>query len=297
MIRRPVDTAAARSMVLLCAVWAFQQIGLKLTATDMTPLVQVALRSAIAAALLGALMAWRQTHCALTAGLWRDGVMVGLLFAAEFFCLAEGLRESSAGRIVVLLYTAPIFAALWLHWRLPEERLNRWQWCGIALAFSGLLLAFSDSLLHSRADSLRGDALGLLAGLAWGSLTAWVRCSRLSSAPAELTLLFQLIGGALLLLIVWGNGEFSAASWSTLVGWNLLFQGVVVSFVSYLVWFQLLRCYQVSQLGIFSLLTPVFGVALSAWILDEALNFHFIAGGLLVLLGVLVVMRGRHQCG
>jgi len=54
--------------------------------------------------------------------LW-PGLTVGVLFALEFLLVAEGLRHTSASHMVVFLYTAPIFAALGLHWRLPAERL------------------------------------------------------------------------------------------------------------------------------------------------------------------------------
>lgn len=43
----------------------------------------------------------------------------------------------------------------------------------------------------------------------------------------------------------------------------------------------------------FSLLTPLFGVVLGAWLLDEALTLHFIAGCLFVLAGVGFVTQGR----
>lgn len=294
MTRIPVDWHAGRVVCVLCVVWAFQQIGLKMTAPDMTPLVQIALRSALAAVLVLGVMQWRRSCPPMNKTLWRDGLIVGLLFSMEFSSLAQGLRDTSAGRMVVLLYTAPIFAALWLHWRLPEERLGKQQWVGILLAFSGLALAFSDSVRHTDTPTLRGDCLGLLAGFSWGTLTAWVRCCRLSNAPAELTLLFQLACGSLILLALVGvNGELSTAHFTSWAWGNLLYQGVIVSFISYLIWFGLLRRYHVSQLGVFSLLTPLLGVLLGVLILDEPLKPVFVVGGVLVLSGVGVVMRGR----
>lgn len=70
---------------------------------------------------------------------------------------------------------------------------------------------------------------------------------------------------------------------------NLLFQSVLVSFASFLLWFWLLRHYLASRLGVFSFLTPLIGVALGAWWLDERLEANFIAGALLLLLGILAV--------
>ena len=70
------------------------------------------------------------------------GVFVAVLFAIEFLMLAQSLRFTSASHGVVLLYTAPIFVALGLHWKLPSERLSTLQWSGIFLAFLGIVATF-----------------------------------------------------------------------------------------------------------------------------------------------------------
>lgn len=64
---------------------------------------------------------------------------------------------------------------------------------------------------------------------------------------------------------------------------------MLVSFASFLLWFWLLRHYLASRLGVFSFLTPLIGVALGAWWLGERLEPNFIAGVLLVLLGIVGV--------
>lgn len=290
--RQGVDAFALQLMVLLCGIWGLQQVGIKLAAPDMAPLLQVGLRSGIAAVLVALFMLWRRQSLALGDGTLRAGLLVGALFALEFFFVAEGLRHSSAAHIVVLLYTAPIFAALGLHWRVPSERLRRLQWLGIVLAFAGIILAFAGGLLgqHLSAGMLLGDLYGLLAGMSWGALTVSVRCSRLSEAPAAKTLLFQLVGGCLLLLpLAWLGGQTAVVRLTPLVWGNLLFQGVVVAFASYLVWFWLLRRYLASGLGVFSFMTPLFGVCFGVLLLGERIDAFFIAGGLLVLFGISLV--------
>lgn len=69
------------------------------------------------------------------------GLLVGGLFAAEFLCVGEALRHTGVGRVVVFLYTAPLFSALWLHFLVADERLGWLQWLGMALAFSGVAVA------------------------------------------------------------------------------------------------------------------------------------------------------------
>jgi drug/metabolite transporter (DMT)-like permease len=224
-------------------------------------------------------------------GLWRAGMLVGVLFALEFVLIGEGLRHTSASHLVVLLYTAPIFVALGLHWRLPTERLARLQWTGIALAFSGIVMTFlgRGATTQALSDILWGDFLALMAGVAWAATTLCVRLSPLAKAPATITLFYQLAVGFVLMLTttVWlGQTHFHPTPW---VWASLVFQAVVVSFASYLAWFWMLRHYLASRLGVFSFLTPLFGVAFGVLLLHEPLEANFIVGAILVCTGIILV--------
>lgn len=292
--RKPLDAAAIGTMSVLCLIWGLQQVVLKMAAADISPLLQIALRSGFSALLVILLLCWRKQPMRLLDANWRPGLLVGSLFALEFLLVGEGLRFTSASHMVVLLYTAPIFVALGLHLKLPAERLGRLQWLGIGLAFAGIAITVlgrqrGSAWAIDSAGMLWGDCLALLAGAAWGATTLAVRLTRLSSAPATQTLLYQLLGGCLLLTpaaALLGQGSFQA---TPLALGSLLFQSVVVSFASYLVWFGLLRKYLASRLGVFSFLTPVFGMLFGVVLLNEALEASFVAGTVCVLGGVLLV--------
>lgn len=208
--------------------------------------------------------------------------------------MGEGIRHTSASHIVVFLYTSPIFVALGLHWKLPSERLNAVQWLGIALALAGIVLTFLGRGQPAASAGgamavLWGDALALLAGMAWGATTVVVRCSSLAKASASQTLLYQLVAGFVLLLVA-AIAFGQTAIHATPVAWgSLLFQSLAVTFASYLVWFWLLRHYLASRLSVFSFLTPLFGVAFGVWLLNEPLEPSFLAGAVLVLAGVSLV--------
>lgn len=290
--RQPIDALAMGLMLLLCMLWGLQQVAMKATAPDMSPLMQVALRSGIAALLVGALMLWRGERMSLRDGTFWPGVVVGGLFALEYLLVGVGMRLTSASHMVVFLYTAPLFAALGLHWKLPAERLKSLQWLGIVVAFGGIVLAFSGHASGAQlanADMLLGDALGLLGGMAWGATTVVLRSTKLGQAPATQTLLYQLVAACVLLLpaaIFMGQADIrpTAMAWG-----NLAFQAIVVSFASFLLWFWLLKKYLASQLGVFSFLTPMFGVAFGVWLLGEPLEPRFVAGAGLVLAGIVLV--------
>jgi drug/metabolite transporter (DMT)-like permease len=257
--------------------------------------LQIGLRSGGAAVLVGLLMAVRGERLSLADGTWRPGLVVGLLFGVEFLLVGEGLRHTSASHMVVFLYTAPIFAALGLHWKLPAERLGAVQWLGIALAFGGLALAFfgrSQPTVAVSGNRLWGDFLGLMGGLMWGATTVVVRCTSLSKAPATKTLLYQLVGAFVLLLgvaLATGQAHFNPTPqvWA-----SLAFHTLVVSFASFLVWFWLLRQYLASRLGVFSFLTPLFGILFGVWLLNEPLETRFLVGAIPVMAGIVLVSGG-----
>ncbi|MDT4872811.1 carboxylate/amino acid/amine transporter [compost metagenome] len=137
---------------------------------------------------------------------------------------------------------------------------------------------------------LLGDALGVLGGMAWGFTTVVVRTTRLSEAPPTLTLFYQLFVAAILLLLVaLATGEVEKVSLTPRGVSSVLFQGVMVSFISYFAWFWLLRRYLASNLAVFSFMTPLFGVTFGVLLLGEPLSLNFIAGAVLVLLGITLV--------
>lgn len=290
--RKALDVQASSIMFVLCMLWGLQQVVLKLAAPDISALMQVGLRSAFSA-----LMVYPLIHMGLRRRLWSKeflpaGLLVGVLFAFEFFLVAEALRFTSAAHTIVLLYTAPIFVALGLHFKLPSERLSILQWCGILIAFIGIVVSFllRDQSQHAmQPNILFGDFLALLAGIFWALTTISVRLTKLSDAPATQTLFYQLfMAGLFLIPLSFITGQ-AHINWTVLSIGSLIFHTVLISFASYLIWFWLLKKYLASRLGVFSFLTPIFGMIFGILLLNEQLELNFVIGTLLVMCGVMMV--------
>lgn len=290
--RKEIDGRAGGLMLVLCAIWGLQQVALKAAGADIAPILQLAIRSGIAAVLVGLLMLARRERLSLHDGTWRPGLLVGFLFALEFVFVGEGLRYTSASHMAIFLYTAPIFAALGLHWKLPAERLKPLQWAGIGLAFAGIIVSFAGRGGGGGGDASMmwiGDLLGIAGGMAWAATTLAVRFSSLSEASASVTLLYQLLGAFVILSLAAVLMDQTAVRFTLLSVASLAFQAIIVSFLSFLVWFSLLRLYLASRLGVLSFITPLFGIGFGVWLLDEPLDANFVAGSLLVLVGILMV--------
>lgn len=291
--RRPLDSLATGVMLLLCVCWGFQQIAIKLVAADISPIMQVGLRSAFAALVLGVVV-WRgEGSRALRDGTLGAGILVGLLFGFEFLAIAQGLVYTTASHMSVFLYTAPIFTALGLHWRVPEERMAPLQWLGVAVAFGGIAVAFlgngQPQAASAASNMLLGDSLGLLGGLLWGATTVAIRRTALSEAAPSKTLFYQMAIAALVLLAYAAATGNAGIRYTPSAMLSVAFQSVVVALSSYLAWFWLLRRYLASRLSILSFMTPLFGVSFGVLILDEPLDGAFVIGALMVLAGISLV--------
>lgn len=298
--RKPVDTRAFLICVVLCFIWGLQQVAIKAAADDFSTLLQVGVRSGISFVLL-----YLYNHFFLHEKMnpdvkWVHGLLVGLCFSAEFVFVAEGIRYTSVAHMSVLLYTAPLFAAIGLSIRLPEERLSAVQWGGLLFAFFGLAIAFLlpvflSGTSHGATDLWWfGDLLGLLSGVAWGMTTVFLRTTSMTDAVPTQMLYWQL-GVAFLTLtplsFLMGEAHFE----STTIAWSsLLFQAVIVSFASYLIWCGLLRRYLAARLGVIVFLSPLFGVILSIVLLGETVGLPFVVGSLCVLLGLIAVQGDGH---
>lgn len=290
-IRKPVDTAALLTMVLLCFLWGCGHVVAKLAAPGMSLVMQGGVRCVIALALLLGWARLRAVPLFKRDGSLGPGLLAGALFAAEFLCIFAGLNFTGASRMVVFVYLSPCLTALGLHRLVPSERLHSGQWTGVLLAFAGIAIAFWDGFSSGRA-SLAGDALGVIAALLWAATTVVIRTTRLSAVSASKTLLYQVgVSAAVLPAASVAMGEPGLIALTPLVAGSLLYQGVIITFASYLAWFWLLTRYLAGRLSVFTFLTPLFGVIAGVTVLHEPVRPAFAAAVLLVGTGIYLVNR------
>ena len=289
--RKALDAKAFSLMLGLTALWGFQQVAIKLTAPDVSLVMQATLRTLVATALLVAWARWRGIPLFSRDGTLGAGLAAGLLFGAEFVFIYAGLGHTAASRMTVFIYLAPVLTALGLHWLVPGEKLARAQWVGVAVAFAGMALAFGEAFAAAR-SSLPGDFFGLVAAVLWAATTVLIRATSLSRAAAAKTLFYQLaVSAPLLLAASLAMGEKGVVALTPLALASLAYQGVIVAFASYLTWFWLLTRYLAARLSVFSFMTPLFGVLAGVLILDESLTPTFVGAALLVGAGIVLVNR------
>ncbi|MEY4750269.1 MAG: hypothetical protein RIQ60_2483 [Pseudomonadota bacterium] len=292
-----LDGLAIMCLIGCCLLWGLNQVAIKAALPEVPSLVQLSLRSGVAAVLVLGWMRWRGVSFSLNDGTLGPGLLAGVLFAIEFGCIFVGLKYTTAARSVVFINTSPFVVAIVLAWLTPTERLGKPQMAGLLLAFTAIVQAFWDGFAHreltdSADHHFVGDGLLLLAAVLWGLTTVVIRTTSLRSAPSEKTLAYQLVVAAVLAppaALLAGQGW--PQHWSTLALSSIFYQGVIVTFVSYLVWFWLLTRYPATKVQAFVFLSPLFGTASAGWLLAEPIGPHLLLALVGVVLGLVLMNR------
>lgn len=290
MTHDKLDARAVIILTALCLIWGFNAVAMKYATEGIAPIFCAGLRSLIATICLMIWMAWRRI--AFFAGHLKDGMLVGLLFGAEFGLLYLAIRFTTASSAWILLYTSPFFHALGAHFFLTGDRLSIAKAAGMMLSFAGILVLLSQHLGLPSVDQFVGDMLAMAAAMLWALTTIVIKRRLVAAVSPHHTLFYQtLFSIPVLFLLSILHQETPIRYLDGLIWISLAYQGILVAFISYLGWFFLVHSYPVSRLSAFTFLTPVFATLAGVWLLGEALTTRLIISLTLVSIGIYIVNR------
>jgi len=291
---RPLDALATTLIVGLCLTWGFNQVAIKIAMHDIPPLTQSAVRSVVAALLVGLYARLRGIALFKRDGTLLPGIAAGALVALEFLMIYLALIWTTATRAVLFMYLAPFLVVIGSRWFIPADHFYPSQWLGLLMSFVGIVLAFGLPTPAADPRQMLGDLMVVGGALAWAATTLVIKTSALNRVSAEKTMLYQLVVSAPLLTagaIVFG--EHIDTMPSALAIGAVAYQAIWVVSVTYVIWFALIVRYSASRLSAFTFLTPLFGVAAGHLVLAEPLTAPFALAVAFVALGLVLVNRPR----
>ena len=190
----------------------------------------------------------------------------------------------------ILLYATPFFHALGAHFFLKGDRLTTYKTTGLILAFIGIVVLLSKDMGLPTWTALMGDLLAFTAAALWALTTIYIKRRLVGSVSFYHTLFYQMLFSIpVLFLISTLIKEPPVHYLNSLIVLSVVFQGIIVAFVSYLLWFYLVHEYPVSRLSAFTFLTPVFSTVFCVLLLHEPLTWKLSLSLVLVSLGIYVV--------
>jgi drug/metabolite transporter (DMT)-like permease len=206
-----------------------------------------------------------------------------------------GLSMSTPAHAALLYALTPIFVFLFARVRLGE-RATVLKVTGIAVAFAGVLVvlgARGSVALGGSSRALAGDLLMLLAVVAWAMFAVGGKVYVQRYGPVASTSAAIVAGTLVYLPVGFAASDLHRFAALTPGAWgSLAYLVVMTSVVAYLLYYWSLARAEASRVAIWSNLQPVL-TALLAWaVYGDRLTAPFVAGGAMVLAGVVLTERG-----
>ncbi len=276
------------SVLLLAAIWGASYLFIKVGVRDFQPPTLMAARLAIAFVPLFVYLAVTRggpgRAARELAGVWRAGIVLGLVNAAVPFTLvAWGETHIDSGVAGVAQASVPVFTALLaLRW-LPSERATgaRLVGIGVGLVGVGVLTGIDPG---KGWWAVAGTLAVVLSSVSYAAGGLYGQTRTATVAGPVLATATTLYGA--LLLLPWALVDLPAhaPSWKPVA--SLLYLALVGTAFAQVLLFHVLRLHGAAKLSLVTYLIPPFAVFYGVTILGESVRWAALAGLALILLGV-----------
>jgi drug/metabolite transporter (DMT)-like permease len=287
----------APRLAALCAVvlWGISFVATKAAVSEISPITLVTLRAVLGVLFLAAVLTASGTSILPPR---RDLPMLALMgFVGVFFhqmLQAIGLTMTSAINTGWLVGLIPIWSAI-LAAMFRGERFGALQIVGLVMGFAGALLVVTRGRVTPELAALpstKGDFLILASTLNWAIYTILGHGTIKRLGAKRATTCGMMLGGLMLLPVFIGAGGWREIGHLSTAGWGaVFFLGIGSSGLGYLFWYGALERIEAGRVAAFIYIEPLVTLATAMALLGEKVTAITIAGGALVLLGVLLVQR------
>lgn len=266
-------------------------VGVRVALSEgVRPLTMVAVRSAIVALAVLAILSARREWLPADRQFWRTAAVAGLFnMAVPFALFTTAYQYASAGFVGLLAALMPLTTAVAAHYAVHDEPMTVRKLGGmlVALLGVGLLFASGDSGLASGGRPELAIVLGLGAVVAVGMSSAYAKRHQGSFTPVALTGVQFLLGGLALLPVMMVTEGVPTGITTT--GWLVLVAlALGSSLMPFLLFYWVLQRASATMASLSAYVVPLISLIAGVILLDERVQIGIAAGGALILLGVVL---------
>ena len=288
----PIPWMAVVVAVTMNCVWGGNPVAVKLSLEAFPPLWTAFLRFCLGIACVAVWARLTGIRLFPTQDEWKPYLGLSILFGVQIWIMniGYGLTSGIMGSVLISVY--PLVAALLGPWAVAGDRLDAVRALGLVSAFIGTATVLLGETETGQLEVFStGNWLVLLSGTLLGiRLVMSARIMRVTD-PARATFWQMVLAQPWFLA---GALASETIAWHA-IGWRpiagILFQGVIIAGLGFMVIAYLLRRYRPSTMINLGFVTPVSGAALAAWILGETVSQSFVVGLIEVAIGLALVLR------
>ena len=289
---RPI---AVLVLVILACSFAGNHVAARIAFDhDAGLLVAVLFRSGVAMVALLCLVIWRRESLRFKPQAWGWQLVMGLLIAIQSFSIYSAVARIPVALVLLVVNLAPIMLAL-LTWALGGPRPTRTASLLMLFILFGLALALDlPSRLSGSGEIDTNYIKGLLFGVTAAAVFAcalWITDHRLSRMPG-------LVRSMLTIMVVFVSAASAGVAGlvpngmnlpTAPAGWVALGSLAILYGAAFSVLFTLVTRLDIARNAPVMNVEPVAGLILGWLILDQVLGGIQIAGGLIVVIGIVML--------
>lgn len=217
---------------------------------------------------------------------WLQFGLFGLITALHFGLYIVSLEFTTIAHSLALVYTAPIFVALF-SWLFLNEGLNRRKWLGTLVTVVGVaVLAGFDPHIDQR--MVVGDLLALGSAVCFGLYSVAGRSQRNAYGLFAYAGVVYLLGGLWLVPAAWVTFHPDGYTWQALL--SVLSLGLFPLALGHTLYNAALRLTNATLVNLVATQEVTGGIILGILLLNELPSLQSLVGVLITLLGIVLVV-------
>jgi drug/metabolite transporter (DMT)-like permease len=277
-------------VLLVALLWGGNAVAMKVALKYMPPLILAGIRFAVGAIIIWFWTKFKHIDIKLQKQDIIGLVWLSLMFAAQICAFNIGAKYTTASRASVLINVNPFLIAILAHFFIPEDKLSIRKLMGLILAFFGIYVIFRDKI-DSNEPHIIGDIIIIISGFLFSILTIYTK-KLMQTIGVYKILFWEMVFGLVpffVLSLIFERSAHYSVSTELIVA--LIYQGGIVASIAFIVWTNLLQRYSASKISAFLFATPLFGIGLSALILQETITIYLVIGAILIAIGIYIVNK------
>jgi drug/metabolite transporter (DMT)-like permease len=287
------------ALALMTALWGMNYYSAKVVTAEFTPFTSAALRSVLSGLVIVPYYFFFRPSEKRPPIPRRAAIRLMLLgcigIGLNQFCFLAGMQRTSIAHGSLIIAITPAIVVV-LACLMGQERLHRATVLGIVIAFAGAALLqwnSASSAANARASTLAGDLTVLCASCAFATYTVLAKQTArqfgiaAANAWAFLGSSLALLPGLLYQLPALASTPISAKGWA-----GVLYMSYGTSILCMMIYQKGLSVLPASRVSALSYLQPLIAIATAVPLLGEPVTPNILAGGALILAGVLYAERG-----
>jgi len=290
------DVTRAKLLLVLCGIcWGLMWPIIKIGLSGLSPWSFRLIGFTVGAVTLMAVVKLTGRSLAVPFGMtWVHLFASSVLNVVAFGVFSTfAMLTASTGRVAVVSYSFPVWACL-LAWLMLGEKLRGAAALGLALCVCGLVVLVYPVIGSA---ALVGLGLALASAITWAVGTIYLKLFRIPGDMLVNTAWQVAIAAFVLLLFTLafeGVPKFEPVPANALIA--TIFNGLVGSAISYLLWYHIVSHLPAATAALGSLASPAIGVVLSVFILGEVPTTMDVIGfGLIFAAAMSVILQPRER--